>query len=323
VRYAWSPRPAAVALDLAIQAAGCIAHPVPLAAGAAAPDPPEVWLDLDEGLVDEGGRGGAAGDAGIAAGEAGAEGYRGLLLPAEMTREARRELARRLRRRAAPSGVLPEANGLSDAPGPIEASGPSDTPGPGGAPGPGEIPGWGDVPGLAEPAGPAGAARPAGGAVIAGGRIVNQAELLALAVRLGDLVAPPARPGVRLVRLIRSIRPIRPIWATSGSLADPEERALFAWLLASGGAIVLEPSPEALAATAAWARPTLFHGDLEQVARLRARVPRRPRLPFGRLATLLPSGGAPLPAEEAAFWRGRGVRIVEFPAAGQPFRPAE
>ncbi|HXO18701.1 MAG TPA: hypothetical protein VOA87_02125, partial [Thermoanaerobaculia bacterium] len=94
----------------------------------------------------------------------------------------------------------------------------------------------------------------------------------------------------------------------------------------AGAAVLLEPDPGNLAATAAWARPTLLAADAAEALALRraveaewpslaSRLRRRwhrssPSLPFGRLRVLLvPPGG--LPAGEASFWEGRGVRLVE------------
>jgi hypothetical protein len=110
-------------------------------------------------------------------------------------------------------------------------------------------------------------------------------------------------------------------------VAGGSARLLLAWATLAGAVLVLEPDPAALAATAAWARPTLFFGDAAAIAALRARVPPEPRLvramrslrtrgrpapPFGRLRALVVSG-PPLPADEAAFWSARGVALVAAP----------
>jgi len=110
-------------------------------------------------------------------------------------------------------------------------------------------------------------------------------------------------------------------------LAGGSARLLLAWATLAGAALVLEPDPAALAATAAWARPTVFLGDAAAIAALRARVPPEPRLvralrflrprgrpalPFGRLRALVVSG-TPLPADEAAFWSARGVALLPAP----------
>lgn len=115
----------------------------------------------------------------------------------------------------------------------------------------------------------------------------------------------------------------RDVAVLAAPLAGPA-RLLLAWAVLTGAALVLEPDPAALAATAAWARPTVFLGDAAAVAALRARVPppsllrrllSRRRLfgrPFGRLRALVVAG-PPLPAEEAAFWTARGVALLPAP----------
>lgn len=133
-------------------------------------------------------------------------------------------------------------------------------------------------------------------------------ELLA-AARVLQSALPPARG--------------RDVAVLAAPLARPA-RLLLAWAVVAGAVLVLEPDPAALAATAAWARPTVFLGDAAAVAALRARVPAaslltrfllrrvRPALPFGRLRALVVSG-PPLAAGEAAFWTARGVVLVPAP----------
>ncbi len=103
----------------------------------------------------------------------------------------------------------------------------------------------------------------------------------------------------------------RDIVVLGGPLEDPLERAMMAWATLSGAAVVLEPDPALRAATAAWVRPTVFHGTPGEIADLRARVGkvRKGRLPFRRLRTVVVAGE--IPEEEAAFWRKRGVRTLE------------
>jgi hypothetical protein len=86
-----------------------------------------------------------------------------------------------------------------------------------------------------------------------------------------------------------------------------------AWATLSGAAAVLEPDPALRAATAAWVRPTVFHGTPGEIADLRARAGRagKGRLPFRRLRTVLVAGE--IPEEEAAWWRERGVRLEPSP----------
>lgn len=85
----------------------------------------------------------------------------------------------------------------------------------------------------------------------------------------------------------------REIVVLGGPLQDPIERAMLAWATLAGAAVVLEPDPALRCATAAWARPTVFHGSPERIAELRARVgkERGRRPPFRRLRTVLVSGG--------------------------------
>lgn len=107
----------------------------------------------------------------------------------------------------------------------------------------------------------------------------------------------------------------RDIVVLSGPLERPEERAMLSWATLAGAAIVLEPNPAVRVATAAWVRPTVFHGTAEEIAALRTWVEkegkggwlrRRARLPFGRLRRILVTGKG-LSAEEARFWEDRGV----------------
>jgi hypothetical protein len=145
-----------------------------------------------------------------------------------------------------------------------------------------------------------------GGPVLVAGeggwREVAQAELIGAAGELAARLAP-ARP-----------RRGREILVLPRPLADPAGRRLAAWALAAGAALALEPDRARLAAAAAWVRPTVFAGDPDEIAALRALVePRRRRrggLPLGRLHTVAVLGGAPLPAAERAFWTGRGVAVT-------------
>jgi hypothetical protein len=104
----------------------------------------------------------------------------------------------------------------------------------------------------------------------------------------------------------------REIAVLGGPLEDPLERTIMAWATLSGAAVVLEPAPALRAATAAWVRPTVFHGTPAEIADLRVRVGKRRkgRLPFRRLRTVLVSGE--ISEEEAGFWRERGVGVVAF-----------
>jgi hypothetical protein len=146
---------------------------------------------------------------------------------------------------------------------------------------------------------------PSGGVVLEGGRQLAAADLVVAAVALEALLAPP--PEARRGReILVSFRP----------LGDPAERQLLAWATWTGAALLLEADRSAGPASAVWARPTLFHGDPEDVAVLRRAADRRhlfrPRLPFGRLHSILVDGH--LPAGDRAFWEGRGVRLLAIPA---------
>jgi hypothetical protein len=86
-----------------------------------------------------------------------------------------------------------------------------------------------------------------------------------------------------------------------------------------GAALVLEPDPRSLAATAAWVRPTFFQGSVADLAALRQWIEevsprrwwrRRSALPLGRLRAVQPLGEQALPAGEEAFWRERGVAVM-------------
>lgn len=103
----------------------------------------------------------------------------------------------------------------------------------------------------------------------------------------------------------------REIVVLGGPLEDPLERSMMAWATLSGAAVVLEPDAALRTATAAWVRPTVFHGTPEEVADLRSRSgkARKGRLPFRRLRTVVVSGE--ISGEEAGFWRERGVEVAQ------------
>jgi hypothetical protein len=110
----------------------------------------------------------------------------------------------------------------------------------------------------------------------------------------------------------------REILVLSGPLDRPEERAMLSWATVAGAAVVLEPHPAYRAATAAWVRPTVFHGTAEEIAALRGWVEKqgkgwlRRRLPFGRLRRVLVVGEMGM--EEKGFWEGRGVGLARIAA---------
>jgi hypothetical protein len=106
----------------------------------------------------------------------------------------------------------------------------------------------------------------------------------------------------------------RDIVVLGGPLEDPLERAMMAWATLAGAAVVLEPDPALRTATAAWVRPTVFHGTPGEIADLRARAgrARKGRLPFRRLRVVVVAGA--LAEEDQAFWEGRGVRVKRLDA---------
>lgn len=120
------------------------------------------------------------------------------------------------------------------------------------------------------------------------------AELTAAGERLREVIQPQGK---------------REIVVLGGSLQDPVERTMLAWATLEGAAVVLEPNPALRAATAAWVRPTVFHGSPEEIAGLRRSVKklRKGRLPFRRLRTILVAGE--LAAGEEAAWREWGVSV--------------
>ena len=107
----------------------------------------------------------------------------------------------------------------------------------------------------------------------------------------------------------------REIVVLGGALGDPVERTMLSWATLTGAAVVLEPDPALRAATAAWVRPTVFHGTPAEIADLRTRVKKKRGLPFRRLRTVLVAGWQVLPPEDEAFWRGRGVQVARVFAA--------
>ncbi len=149
------------------------------------------------------------------------------------------------------------------------------------------------------------ASRPAGGAVVtAGGEPVEwtAAELVAAGERLQNEIGETGD---------------REIVVLGGALSDPLERTMLSWATLAGAAVVLEPDPALRAATAAWVRPTVFHGTPEEIAALRTRVRKKRggRLPFRRLRTVLVAGPETLAPEDEAFWRERGVEVARLFAA--------
>jgi hypothetical protein len=132
--------------------------------------------------------------------------------------------------------------------------------------------------------------------------------------------------------LAREIVPIegRQILVLSTDLNDPATRAVLSWATVNGAALLLELDRETVLGTAVWARPTVFLGSIDEIARLRRaaenqeagrlrrllRPGNRPRLPFGRLRTVLSTEPGPLSPEDASFWQDRGVRVRFLPQCG-------
>ena len=125
---------------------------------------------------------------------------------------------------------------------------------------------------------------------------VGAVELMEMAERVQGKIAPARRE--------------REIVVLGGPLESIEERAMLSWATVTGAAVALEPEPGLRIATAAWVRPTVFHGTAEEISALRTWVEKGKRrgLPFGRLRTVLVAGEE-LEGEEAAFWSGRGVKL--------------
>jgi hypothetical protein len=125
------------------------------------------------------------------------------------------------------------------------------------------------------------------------------AELTAMAERVLAEIAPARRKQEREIVVL------------GGALEIPEERAMLSWATVTGAAVALEPSLGLRVATAAWVRPTVFHGTAEEIIALRAWVEKKKKrgLPFGRLRTVLVGGGEELGDDEAAFWREWGVKL--------------
>ena len=132
---------------------------------------------------------------------------------------------------------------------------------------------------------------------------------------------------LRMTVLSRLLLPPDGIRISFRPLSEPAERQLLAWATWTGAAVLLEADRAAGPASAVGARPTLFHGDAEDLAVLsravsgrRLRWPGRPSLPFGRLHTILLDGD--LTTEDRAFWESRGVRLLAppplVPAAAGP-----
>jgi hypothetical protein len=137
-----------------------------------------------------------------------------------------------------------------------------------------------------------------------GGAMAGE-DWAALAERVQVEIGPPLRAGSREIVVL------------SGPLERREERAMLSWATMAGAAVVLEPDPVLRVATAAWVRPTVFHGTAEEIAGLRQWVEKEGRgwlrrktgLPFRRLRVVLVAGAEEISSEAADFWGRRGVRV--------------
>lgn len=103
---------------------------------------------------------------------------------------------------------------------------------------------------------------------------LSQADLLALAGRIQAQIPRPPKP-------------VREILLAGKSLADFEDRAVLAWATLTGAALLLPPTPESRAATAAWARVTVFHGTEAEIAALRTAMETGSGRRFSRLRAVL------------------------------------
>jgi hypothetical protein len=169
------------------------------------------------------------------------------------------------------------------------------------------LPAWDDAPAEARSSSFEG--RPVGGVLVQGAAGWEERPQDDLRTAAGQLErearqAGPPREGREVLVLCRP-------------LAEPAERAMLAWATHVRAAVLLDPVPTSCVATTAWARPTVFHGTVDEIAALRrfeeGSVPRlwkrRHRLPFGRLRLILVRGEGEMGAEDRAFWEEKGVRV--------------
>jgi hypothetical protein len=134
------------------------------------------------------------------------------------------------------------------------------------------------------------------------GAVVDEVEVSAVElVGMGRQIGAQIQPSEK-----------REIVVLGGPLEEGAERAMLSWATVTGAAVVLEPNAGSRVATAAWVRPTVFHGSPAEIAGLRAwaEKEKKKKLPFRRLRTILVTGAEGLAAEEAAFWKERGVRVL-------------
>lgn len=150
-------------------------------------------------------------------------------------------------------------------------------------------------------------------------RRLSQSEVLTAAAEVERAIVSRSGPAVDSLADSQE----REILVAGWPLQEWAGRLLAAWAVAAGAALVLEADPALRLGAVLWARPTVFHGTAEELAALRLRVKTARRLrrwrrrqvpPLGRLRTLFQS--APPAADDAAFWRQRGVRLLRLPGLG-------
>jgi hypothetical protein len=127
----------------------------------------------------------------------------------------------------------------------------------------------------------------------------------------------------------------REIVVAGRPLGEEAARRIAAWATVTGAALVLESDASRRLGAAVWARPTVFCGSSGEVVALRRHIeaargraplrlwplrrrsagyrkpPGAPRPPLGRLRTLFQDQEPA--AAEAAFWQARGARLLRLP----------
>jgi hypothetical protein len=102
------------------------------------------------------------------------------------------------------------------------------------------------------------------------------------------------------------------------SLAERSERIVIEWAVRTAAAIVVAPSPEALAETVFWVRPTVIHGSADELRAwptlFRAGESRQRglRSRFRRLRQVIVGGGERLDGETEAFYVDLGAEVVSL-----------
>lgn len=117
--------------------------------------------------------------------------------------------------------------------------------------------------------------------------------------------APPPRRETVVVGLPEEIK-------SSGPCG---ERAVLSWALTEGAVLVFEPDPAQRAATAIWARSTVFAGPIESIRDLARRFAATKRHRFSRLRAVVALEEA-MTASEIAAWGALGIRAENFTGSG-------